>query len=31
MSKLQQEYGSRGLQVIDIAVNPNADLLVKDF
>jgi peroxiredoxin len=31
MSKLQQEYGSRGLQVIDIATNPNADLLVKDF
>src|SRR5207244_9014101 len=28
MSKFQQEYGARGLQVLDIAVNPNADLLV---
>jgi thiol-disulfide isomerase/thioredoxin len=31
MTKLQQEYGPRGLQVIDIAVNPNADLKVEDF
>ncbi len=31
MTKLQNEYGARGLQVIDIAVNPNADLLVDDF
>lgn len=31
MTKLQQEYGPRGLQVIDIAVNPNADLLVDNF
>jgi peroxiredoxin len=31
MSKLQNEYGSRGLQVIDVAVNPNADLLVENF
>lgn len=31
MSKLQTEYGSRGLQVLDIAINPNADLLVDDF
>ena len=31
MSKLQQEYGSRGLQVIDVAINPNADLLVENF
>lgn len=31
MTRLQQEYGSRGLQVIDVAVNPNADLLVDDF
>lgn len=31
MSKLQIEYGSRGLQVIDVAVNPNADLLVENF
>ncbi len=31
MTKLQQEYGARGLQVIDVAVNPNSDLLVDDF
>ncbi len=31
MSKFQQEYGSRGLQVIDVAVNDNADLLVENF
>lgn len=31
MTKFQQEYGPRGLQVIDVAVNPNADLLVGDF
>jgi len=31
MSKLQTEYGPRGLQVLDIAVNPNADLLVENF
>ena len=31
MSKLQEEYGSRGLQVIDVAINPNADLLVDNF
>lgn len=31
MTKLQQEYGSRGLQVIDVAINPNADLLVENF
>lgn len=31
MTKLQQEYGSRGLQVIDIAINPNADLLIENF
>ncbi len=31
MGKLQQDYGSRGLQVIDVAVNPNADLLVENF
>lgn len=31
MTKFQTEYGSRGLQVIDVAVNPNADLLVGDF
>lgn len=31
MTKLQSEYGSRGLQVIDVATNPNADLLVENF
>jgi thiol-disulfide isomerase/thioredoxin len=31
MTKLQQEYGPRGLQVIDVAVNPNSDLLVEAF
>lgn len=31
MSKFQEEYGPRGLQVIDVAVNPNADLLVDNF
>jgi len=31
MTKLQAEYAARGLQVIDVAVNPNADLLVEDF
>lgn len=31
MTKLQTEYGPRGLQVIDIAVNANADLLVENF
>ncbi len=31
MSKIQQEYGPRGLQVLAVAVNPNADLLVENF
>lgn len=31
MSKYQQEFGSRGFQVIDVAVNDNADLLVDNF
>ncbi len=31
MTKFQQELGPRGLQVIDIAVNENADLLVENF
>lgn len=31
MSKLQTEYGPRGLQVLDVAVNQNADLLVENF
>ncbi len=31
MSRFQEEYGSRGLQCLDVAVNPNADLLVDNF
>jgi thiol-disulfide isomerase/thioredoxin len=31
MTKFQEEYGARGLQVIDVAVNANADLLVENF
>ena len=31
MSKLQTEYGPKGLQVIDVAINANADLGVEDF
>ena len=31
LTKLQQEYGSRGFQAIDVAVNDNADLLVENF
>jgi thiol-disulfide isomerase/thioredoxin len=31
MSKYQQEFGPRGFQALDIAVNDNADLLVENF
>jgi thiol-disulfide isomerase/thioredoxin len=31
MTKFQQEYGSRGFQALDIAINDNADLLVDNF
>jgi thiol-disulfide isomerase/thioredoxin len=31
LTKFQQEFGTRGLQVLDVAVNPNADLLVENF
>ncbi|MDQ2775311.1 MAG: TlpA family protein disulfide reductase [Acidobacteriota bacterium] len=31
MTQMQAKYGSRGLQVIDVAVNANADLLVENF
>lgn len=31
MNKFQQDFGSRGFQAIDIAVNDNADLLVENF
>lgn len=31
MSKIQNEFRDRGLQVLDVAINPNADLAVADF
>ena len=31
MTRFQSEYGPRGLQVIDVAVNQNADLMVENF
>jgi cytochrome oxidase Cu insertion factor (SCO1/SenC/PrrC family) len=31
MTELQQRYGSRGFQALDIAVDPNADLRVENF
>ena len=31
LEKFQAQYGSRGFQAIDIAVNDNADLLVENF
>ena len=31
MTKFQEEYGARGLQVIEVAINQNSDLLVEDF
>jgi thiol-disulfide isomerase/thioredoxin len=31
MTRFQQEYGPRGFQALDIAVNENADLLVDNF
>ncbi len=31
LEKLQQEYGPRGFQAIDVAVNDNADLKVENF
>jgi peroxiredoxin len=31
LTKLQEELGPRGLQVIGVATNPNADLLVENF
>lgn len=31
MSKLQEEFGPRGFQALDVAVNDNADLLVENF
>ncbi len=31
LTKLQEELGPRGLQVVGVATNPNADLLVDNF
>lgn len=31
MTRLQQEYGPRGFQAVDVAVNDNADLKVENF
>ena len=31
MEKFQREYGPRGFQAIDVAVNENADLLIENF
>jgi cytochrome oxidase Cu insertion factor (SCO1/SenC/PrrC family) len=31
MNRLQERYGSQGFQSIDVAIDPNADLLVEDF
>jgi cytochrome oxidase Cu insertion factor (SCO1/SenC/PrrC family) len=31
MNKLQQRYGAQGFQALDIAIDPNADLLVDNF
>jgi thiol-disulfide isomerase/thioredoxin len=31
MTKFQEEFGARGFQAIDVAVNANADLLVEHF
>ncbi len=31
MDKFQQEFGARGFQALDVAVNDNADLKVQDF
>ena len=31
MTRMQERYGSRGFQALDVAINPNADLLVENF
>ena len=31
MTKFQQEYGTRGFQALDVAINDHADLLVDNF
>ena len=31
MTGMQERYGSRGFQALDVAINPNADLLLENF
>jgi peroxiredoxin len=31
MNRMQERYGSKGLQAVDIAIDPNADLKVENF
>lgn len=31
MNEMQERYGSRGFQALDVAIDPNADLLVENF
>ena len=31
MNKMQERYGKSGFQALDVAVDPNADLLVENF
>ncbi len=31
MDKMQEHYGDKGFQALDVAVDPNADLLVENF
>jgi cytochrome oxidase Cu insertion factor (SCO1/SenC/PrrC family) len=31
MNKMQERYGRRGFQAVDVAIDPNADLLVENF
>ena len=31
MNKMQERYGGRGFRAVDVAIDPNADLLVENF
>src|ERR1700679_273382 len=31
MNKMQERYGNRGFQALDVAIDPNADLKVENF
>jgi len=31
MTRMQERYGKEGFQALDVAINPNADLLVENF